>query len=80
MADYRAYMIGPDGHFAGSRGFVCDSDEHAIEWARQLLGDQPIELWSGERLIKCLPLICSAGQNAVSHEIHKGQLIPKPAK
>jgi hypothetical protein len=34
MTDYRAFKIGPDGHFAASRAFVCDSDEHAIEWAK----------------------------------------------
>jgi hypothetical protein len=69
MTDYRTYIIGADGHFASSRGFVCDTDDHAIEWAKQLLDDQPVELWSGERLVKCLsPPGSEKHGNAASHE------------
>jgi hypothetical protein len=56
MTDYRAFKMGPDGHLAAaSRNFVCDNDEHAIEWAKQLFEDQPIELRSDDRLVKHLP-------------------------
>jgi hypothetical protein len=55
MPDYRAYGVAEDGHYNGSRAFFCDNDEDAIVWAKRLFGDQELELWSGEWLIKsCL--------------------------
>jgi hypothetical protein len=52
LTDYRVFFVGADGHFEGSRTFLCDTDETAIAWAR--LEDRPLELWSGARLVKCL--------------------------
>jgi hypothetical protein len=40
MADYRSYVIGLDGYFESSREFVCDTDENAIVWAKQMAGQQ----------------------------------------
>jgi hypothetical protein len=77
MADYRAFKLGPDGHVAASRAFVCDSDEHAIEWAKQMQEDRPIELWSGDRLVNLLPTPVAKYRNAASHEIHQGRMIAK---
>jgi hypothetical protein len=77
MGDYRAFKIGPDGHFAASRAFVCDSDEEAIEWAKQLQEDRPVELWSGDRLVKRLPELIVKYRNLASHEIHEGRMIAK---
>jgi hypothetical protein len=50
MADYRAYMVGPDGHFAGYEALVCGSDKEAIEKAKRLVDGHDVELWSGARL------------------------------
>jgi hypothetical protein len=78
MTDYRTCIIGSDGGSASSRRFVCDTDDHAIEWAKQLLDDQPVELWQGERLVKRLsPARTEKRDSAVSHEIHDGRLVPK---
>jgi hypothetical protein len=55
MAEYRAYTIGSDGHFAGYEAFVCDDDATAIERTKRLLGAGDIELWSGPRLVAKLP-------------------------
>ena len=52
--EYRAYMVGEDGHFASFRAYLCPGDREAIVWARQLLDGQPIELWSGERFVLLL--------------------------
>jgi len=52
LTDYRVFFVGADGHFEGSRTFLCDTDETAIAWAR--LEDRPLELWSGARLVKRL--------------------------
>jgi hypothetical protein len=52
LTDYRVFFVGADGHFEGSRTFLCDTDETAIAWAR--LEDRSLELWSGARLVKRL--------------------------
>jgi hypothetical protein len=51
MPEYRAYAVGLDGHFVGFEAMVCASDAEAIKKAKLLVGDRPIELWSGPRLI-----------------------------
>jgi hypothetical protein len=78
MADYRAFFVGSDGHFGGYRAFVCDTDEQAIVRTIQLLQDQPIELWSGARLVK--RLFPRDKGEASSHEVHEGRLVPKGTK
>ena len=50
VAEYRAYVVGDDGHFI-SRAFACDSDADATTWAKQLVDGHNIELWSGARLV-----------------------------
>jgi hypothetical protein len=54
MQEYRAYTVGDDDHFISYRAFVCTNDEDAIIWAEQLLDGRPIELWSGNRLVRRL--------------------------
>lgn len=51
MIDYRAYTVGPDGHFVRHRAFKCADDTEALTWAKQLFDGYPIELWSGQRFI-----------------------------
>jgi hypothetical protein len=65
-----------DGHFATSCGFIRDSGEYAIEWAKQLLEDRPIELWSDARLVKRLsaPVVSA---EARPHEIHEGRMVSR---
>jgi hypothetical protein len=54
MTRYQAYFVESDGYFAHCRAFTCDTDEHAIEWAKQLIAGRPVELWSGARAVKRL--------------------------
>jgi hypothetical protein len=54
VAAYRAYFVNSDGHFERFRAFVCDTDENAIVWAKQLMDQQPVELWSGTRMVTSL--------------------------
>jgi len=49
--EYRAFTMGHDGHIKSSRAFVCESDDDATVWAKQLLDGHDIELWSGERFV-----------------------------
>ena len=51
MAEYRAFLVGEDGHITGSRAFLCDDDADATVWAKQLVDGHDIELWSGERFV-----------------------------
>jgi hypothetical protein len=77
MSDYRVFKIGLDGHVEASRAFVCDSDEHAIEWAKQLQEDRPAELWNGDRLVKRLSTPIAKRRRAISYEIHEGRMHPR---
>jgi hypothetical protein len=74
MPEYRAFEVGLDGHFTGSRGFVCENDDDAIVWAKQFSGSLPIELWSGERLVRRL---APPHRTATSYGIQQGRLVPK---
>jgi len=54
MVEYRAFTVGPDGHFVGSEALVCADDSEAIEKARQFVDGHDIELWSGPRFVVTL--------------------------
>jgi hypothetical protein len=75
VTDYRVDLVGSDGHFESSRTFVCDTDKNAVVWAKQMVGQQPAELWSGTRLVERLSP--PAEKQAASHEVHEGRLVPK---
>lgn len=44
MAEYRAFTVGPEGHFSGF-------DAEAIEKAKRLAREAPVELWCKARLV-----------------------------
>jgi hypothetical protein len=50
-AEYRAYAVGPDGHFMWSNEFVAANDEAAFEHARQFVDGHDVELWNGGRFV-----------------------------
>jgi len=37
MIEYRAYVIGEDGHIASFQAFVSDGNADATVWAKQLV-------------------------------------------
>jgi len=47
--EYRAYVMGHDGHISSFRAFVCYND--ADVWAKQLVEGHEIEFWSDERFV-----------------------------
>ena len=51
MQEYRAYLIGPDGHFVKRVELVCDDDEAAKEQAKALVDGYDVELWQEGRRI-----------------------------
>jgi hypothetical protein len=77
MPDYRVYTVGDDGHFNGYEPLVCADDEEAITKAKILAHSHGVELWCGLRLVSSIP---EQRARAVTHEIHAGCMVPKPAK
>ena len=51
MIEYRAFIVGSDGHFAGFEPLICADDAEAIAKAKRLVVDHNVELWSGDRLV-----------------------------
>ena len=51
MAEYRAYIVGIDGHFLRAVQLACPDDETAKEYAKQLEDGYDVELWQGDRKI-----------------------------
>ncbi len=51
MSEYRAYIIGTDGHFLRAIELVCRDEESAKEYAKQLVDGHDVELWQGDRKI-----------------------------
>jgi hypothetical protein len=55
MREYRAYLIGRDGHIVYRVDLLCDDDEAAKERAKLLVAIHTVELWQGARLVATLP-------------------------
>ena len=51
MRDYRAYVIGPDGHTMGRIEFWSEDDETAKKQAEQYGDGHDIELWHQDEKI-----------------------------
>jgi hypothetical protein len=51
MPDYRAYLIGSDGHFYKSVVLDEPDEAAAIAAARQLVDGHDVELWQRDRKI-----------------------------
>jgi hypothetical protein len=51
MAEYRAYVVGRDGHIQNRIDLVCVDEDAAKEQARQLVDGHDVELWQGDHKI-----------------------------
>jgi len=51
MRDYRAYIMGPDGHVKDRIEFWSKDDETAKKHAEQYVGGHDIELWHQDKKI-----------------------------
>jgi hypothetical protein len=51
MPEYRAYLIGADGHFHSSIPLECADDVAASERAKQLVDGHDVELWQRDRKV-----------------------------
>ena len=54
MAEYRAYIIGDDGHIQRFEPIVCDDDDAAIAAATRLVDGHDIEVWQAGRKVTTL--------------------------
>jgi hypothetical protein len=52
MPDYRAYMIGDDGHIFSAVDLESPDDAGAIAAAKQLVDGHDVELWLRDRKIE----------------------------
>ena len=52
MPDYRAFVIGEDGHVSLRHEFSCATDDDAREYAKQLVDGHDVELWQLDRRIE----------------------------
>ena len=51
MAEYRAYILAPDGRIMKPVDLECEDDEAAKIAAQQLVDGHDVELWQGRRKI-----------------------------
>jgi hypothetical protein len=49
--EYRAFVIGADGHVVDRYDLFCASQDEARDRAKQLVDGQDIELWRGAQKI-----------------------------
>ena len=52
MQEYRAYLMGPNGHVQSRVDIRCDDEAEAIRLARQLVDGHDVELWQLDRQIE----------------------------
>lgn len=51
MPDYRAYIVGSDGHFKTFEVVAADDDGKAIEIAKTFADGHDVELWNLDRMV-----------------------------
>jgi hypothetical protein len=56
MSNYRAYIVGTDGHFKSSEVIEADDDENALNIAGEFATEHPVEVWQLDRKIAVLPI------------------------
>jgi len=51
MPEYRAYIIGQDGHFKDAVALDCADDDAAMESAKRLVNGHDVEGWQLGRFV-----------------------------
>ena len=80
MPEYRAYILGSNGHVRRRIDFLCEEDESAKEYTKQLVNGHDVEVWQGGRRVAAFEHKPEKASSAIPHENHHGQMIPKLAK
>jgi hypothetical protein len=55
MSNYRAYIVGLDGHFETFHVIDADDDDTAVKTAQMLGNGQEVEVWYLDRKVAVLP-------------------------
>lgn len=79
MPEYRAYIVGSDGHFVDFEPLVCTDDAEATEKAKRLVNGHDVELWEGGRLVVVLQHT-SNEVRALERQIDQSRRMSKGAK
>ena len=80
MTNYRAYVIGEDGHFFKAFPLDCANDGDAMEKAKNLVENHNVELWDHDRKVASFKAQCETPRRAIIHSIRDGRMIPGPAE
>ena len=51
IREYRAYILGADGHIFNRVELMCDNDPEAVRLAEHLVDTHDVELWQRDRRI-----------------------------
>ena len=51
MKEYRAFLLGQDGHVFGAEGFEASDDEDALQKAQLLADGHDVEVWELARKV-----------------------------
>jgi hypothetical protein len=51
MTEYRAYLIDENDRIISAKEIRADSDEEALDTARQFVDGRDVEIWCGQRKI-----------------------------
>lgn len=51
MKEYRAFLLGQDGHVFGAEGFEASDDGDALQKAQLLVDDHDVEVWQLARKV-----------------------------
>lgn len=54
MIEYRAYLVGADGHFKSAEVITAPDDEHALVLAQKLVDGHDVEVWHLARKVAVL--------------------------
>jgi len=52
--EYRAFIIGPDGHISGRVDMICENEDEARRRAKLLADGHAVELWEADHRIERL--------------------------
>jgi hypothetical protein len=78
MPEYRAYKIDSEGHSFEAVGLRRRCGGHGKGKAACYGND--VELWERTRKVAVFKNECQKSGGAITHEVHDGRMISKPAK
>jgi hypothetical protein len=69
MQEYRAYLVGPDGHVQNRVDLRCADDAEASRLAKQLFDGRDVELWQLDRKVGTFRDTTSSNASTLSQSV-----------